>query len=283
MNSERIARFADSQRFFICPVCGEALRLKERSLVCARGHCFDLSKYGYVNLLRGQKPSENYSRENFVSRRQILERGYYAHILSGVTEALRRLGDPAVTLDVGCGEGYYSRCLQEQSGGERLAFDLSKDSVQIAAQSDRTNAVRWFVGDLMRLPLRSGCIDCVLDIFAPANYAEFARVLIPGGHVVKVIPGDGHLKEFRAAARDQLRSKDYSNESVVDYFAQHLSLVSREKVSVTFDMPEEDVSAFADMTPLFFSVDRSQVDCAGVKRLTVEAEILTGGFAPFIR
>ena len=34
-----------------------------------------------------------------------------------------------------------------------------------------------FVGDLAQLPLREHSIDVILDIFSPANYQEFGRLL----------------------------------------------------------------------------------------------------------
>ena len=57
------------------------------------------------------------------------------------------------------------------------AFDLSKESVQLAAKSDASWKVNWFVGDLAHLPIQSKSMDVILDIFSPANYAEFERVL----------------------------------------------------------------------------------------------------------
>ena len=36
---------------FCCPVCGEKLEISGKSYVCSNGHCFDLAKSGYVNLL----------------------------------------------------------------------------------------------------------------------------------------------------------------------------------------------------------------------------------------
>ena len=41
--------------FFICPICKSPFEQKGRSLVCPKNHCFDLSKQGYVNLLRPSK------------------------------------------------------------------------------------------------------------------------------------------------------------------------------------------------------------------------------------
>lgn len=80
-----------------------------------------------------------------------------------------------------------------------LAFDISKDSVQLAAREDAGCAVRWFVGNLAELPVRDGAVDCVLDVFSPVNYAEFTRVLGGSGVVLKVVPGARH-DEQRASS-----------------------------------------------------------------------------------
>ena len=41
---------------FCCPLCGRSLARQNHSLYCEKGHCFDLSKEGYANLLPvGQK------------------------------------------------------------------------------------------------------------------------------------------------------------------------------------------------------------------------------------
>ena len=37
---------------FLCPNCRSPLFLEGRSYRCQNGHCFDLSRDGYVNLLR---------------------------------------------------------------------------------------------------------------------------------------------------------------------------------------------------------------------------------------
>ena len=92
-------------------------------------------------------------------------------------------------LDIGCGEGFYSRKLQESHPDKTFyAFDISKDSVQIAAKSEPDWAVNWFVGDLARLPIKDASMDILLDIFSPANYGEFRRVLSKDGILIKVIP-----------------------------------------------------------------------------------------------
>ena len=237
MSPEKLARFADSWKYFVCPLCREELRLEGTSLRCERGHTYDVARQGYVNLAPGARQSEYYSRESFEHRGQILSAGYYSHIVDAVLSAVGRYcGQIAasidfaglrtrsgaqlrgargradlrssgpqmrapVILDVGCGEGFYARAVQAaHPDATVLAFDISKDSVQLAAREDAGCAVRWFVGNLAELPVRDGAVDCVLDVFSPVNYAEFTRVLGGSGVVIKVVPGARHDEQLRELA-----------------------------------------------------------------------------------
>ena len=40
---------------------------------------------------------------------------------------------------------------------------------------------------------------------------EFNRVLTDSGYIVKVIPGNKHLMEFRNIAKEHLKNQEYSN------------------------------------------------------------------------
>ena len=190
----KLQRFA-SASVFACPICRENLTLVESSLKCENRHSFDLAKFGYVNLAPQIKQSANYDKENFQNRQQILEAGFYQAILEAVSDLLSNSKNAKTILDIGCGEGFYSRKLQESHSDKTFyAFDISKDSVQIAAKSEPNWAVNWFVGDLARLPIKDASMDILLDIFSPANYGEFRRVLSKDGILIKVIPTENHLK-----------------------------------------------------------------------------------------
>lgn len=270
-------RFSHGRSVFRCPICGEPLFCVNNSLLCPNNHSFDIAKHGYVNLAGGTKGStEHYDKESFKKRQQILEAGYYSHICDELVRIVGELPHVVTVLDAGCGEGYYSRELdQKLPDKQMIAFDISRDSIQLAAKSDQ-GGVQWFVGDSTKLPIRSHSINCVLDIFAPANYAEFRRAMSRTGYLIKVVPGNGHLKEFRELAKDHLRKSEYSNQSLVDYFEKHFELVERKLVSKTFNMPLEDREIFADMTPLLFNIDRKEIDLTKTETLTVEGEILIG-------
>lgn len=294
-------------RVLICPVCRKPLELsglQGRSLVCEAGHSFDLAKQGYVNLYRG-KPINEYTKESFQERQVILEKGMYAHILEEICDFLRKISAPGgapapeavqgkkVLLDAGCGEGYYTRELALQLGTsgagvpaadgplELYGTDLSRDSIQLAARTANGMGpgpadIKWFVSDIGKLPVADGSVDYVLDIFTSANYQEFQRILTSDGYLIKVIPGEGHVKELREAAKDQLYHKEYKERRGAAVFGEHFDVVRQKTVSRTFDVTPEERDIFINMTPLLFAVDKSKINWTAVDKITVEGELLIG-------
>ena len=272
----KLQRFA-STTAFSCPICQENLALVESSLKCSNRHSFDLAKFGYVNLAPQIKQSANYDKENFQNRQQILEAGFYQAILEVVSDLLSNSKNAKTILDIGCGEGFYSRKLQERHPDKTFyAFDISKDSVQIAAKSEPNWAVNWFVGDLARLPVKDASMDILLDIFSPANYGEFRRVLSKDGILIKVIPTENHLKEIRQMVQEQLTNKDYSNQDIKNHFQEHFSIQYSQIASLTKPITAEQRQALLSMTPLLFHVDQTKIDWTQLTEITIEAEILVG-------
>lgn len=272
----KLQRFA-SATAFACPICQENLTLLETNFKCCNRHSFDLAKFGYVNLVPQIKQSANYNKENFQNRQQILEAGFYQAILDAVSDLLASSKTTTTILDIGCGEGFYSRKLQESHSEKTFyAFDISKDSVQIAAKSEPNWAVNWFVGDLARLPIKDANMDILLDIFSPANYGEFRRVLSKDGIFIKVIPTENHLKEIRQRVQDQLTNKEYSNQDIKEHFQEHFTILSSQTASLTKTITAEQLQALLSMTPLLFHVDQSKIDWSQLTEITIEAEILVG-------
>ena len=272
----KLQRFA-SATAFACPICQEKLTLVESSLKCNNRHSFDLAKFGYVNLAPQIKQSANYDKENFQNRQQILEAGFYQAILEAVSDLLSNSKNAKTILDIGCGEGFYSRKLQERHPDKTFyAFDISKDSVQIASKSEPNWAVNWFVGDLARLPIKDASMDILLDIFSPANYGEFHRVLSKNGILIKVIPTENHLNEIRQKVQDQLTNKDYSNQDIKNHFQEHFTILSSQTASLTKTITTEQLQSLLSMTPLLFHIDQSKIDWSQLTEITIEAEILVG-------
>ncbi|HEL1649252.1 TPA: methyltransferase domain-containing protein [Streptococcus suis] len=268
-------RFLNSDQFFACPHCGQVLGLDLNSLRCPNRHTFDIAKQGYVNLAPQVKQSANYHKSSFENRQAFLEAGYYDHLYAVLEGKIAELGLCSI-LDIGCGEGFYSRKLAEKMDLDILAFDISKDSILLAARTDSTKSVKWFVGELTKLPIQDKTIDGILDIFSPANYQEFARVLKAGGAILKLVPGPNHLKELRHLAKDQLRKEAYDNQEIVDHFRSYVGQVEQVMVSRTLPITAAHAQVLADMTPLFFQVDQSKLDLSQLTEITVEGVLLVG-------
>jgi ubiquinone/menaquinone biosynthesis C-methylase UbiE len=114
-----------------------------------------------------------------------LQRALYVAVQDRALAELRALR-PQSVLDVGCGTGIFaSRLDRELVPGGVAGCDLSAGMLAEAAA--RSRAVGWMRGDSARLPVRTGDVDAVVSTQAfhffdqPAAWAEFRRVLAPGG------------------------------------------------------------------------------------------------------
>ncbi|MFX4012661.1 rRNA (guanine-N1)-methyltransferase, partial [Streptococcus suis] len=83
-------------------------------------HTFDIAKQGYVNLAPQVKQSANYPKSSFENRQAFLEAGYYDHLDAALEGKIAELGLRSV-LEIGCGEGFYSRKLAEKMDLDILA------------------------------------------------------------------------------------------------------------------------------------------------------------------
>ena len=149
----------------ICPVCGAALEPQGTAWRCAQGHCFDVARRGYVNLLTvTQKHSRHPgdTREMVAARRAFLDAGWYVPIAKTLADLVRRFcPETASVLDAGCGEGYYLSQLSWVP--ERWGIDISRDAVRYAAARDR--GAHWLTATAAHLPFADGGFDCVLSMF----------------------------------------------------------------------------------------------------------------------
>ncbi|MDM8162619.1 putative RNA methyltransferase [Collinsella intestinalis] len=279
MDQRKLHRFDACAQVLACPICKQPVSREGTCLACSHGHRFDIARQGYVNLLRGAHAHDAYDRFSFEQRRRVFASGLYAPVAQAVVTALAERspssGQPLRVLDAGCGEGYFAEAVR-RTGAAVCAFDISRDSIQLAAGQNAEDGILWFVADLAAIPVQDGAIDAVIDVFSPAHYGEFRRVLAPGGRVIKVVPTAHHLHEVRELAADQLRHSAYSNRRVIDHFAASCRLISRTTVSHTLALTPKVRDALIAMTPLLFSVDAAAIDWSGLTQATVEAEVLVG-------
>lgn len=252
---------------FRCPICHGALFTQGNSLRCQSRHTFDIARQGYVNLLARQAAGLYGDRALFRARRDAFEKGFFAPLC----EAVRRLSrEGGVVLDAGCGEGsLLSTVLRPGQTG--IGLDIAKHAVQMAAAHNP--AIHYCVADLCDLPLPDASVDTLLNVLTPANYASFARVLKPGGQLIKVIPNGGHLRELREEIGKTAPPEEPQDTEAA--FTKRLSLVHREKLRYTVACDVALYESVFRMTPLTFGAAPREGASGCV---TVDVTILSGGF-----
>ena len=176
---------------------------RERSLICANGHSFDLARSGYCNLLqpqdrRSRQPGD--PREAVESRRRLLDAGYGEPLLQALLEEIDALAlrPGAAILDVGCGEGTHIGTISRERQIEAHGMDLSTAAIDLAAR--RYPEVTWIIANADRfLPYADGSFDVALSIDARLPPAELRRILRPAGRLLVAVPAPDDLVELRAA------------------------------------------------------------------------------------
>jgi 23S rRNA (guanine745-N1)-methyltransferase len=235
-----------------CPTCGSGLRHEAGSLRCIQGHCFDVARGGYVNLLPGDaSPGTADTAAMVRARESFLQRGFFEPIADAVASAVAASVDSDASccvLETGAGTGYYiSAVLDSLPRCRGIALDVSKHAARRAAHAHaRIGAV---VADTWRgLPVRAGVAAAVLDVFAPRNPTEFARVLAPGGALILVTPTSKHLHELVDALG--LVTVDEEKESrIADSLSGIFELRRTDSVERAMSLEHGDVDALVSMGP----------------------------------
>lgn len=256
-----------------CPLCHTGFRQAGGSLRCESGHCFDIAAKGYVNLLPNQKPTK-YTRVFFENRMAMFAAGLYREVAEAVAAELRKRTLPASglrVLDAGCGEGSYARLLQAAFPRAQVyALDLEKEAIRLAVRG--ASGIRAMVGDLANIPLRSGSVDMLCNIFSPANYGEFSRVLRKNGGVIKIIPGPRHMAQLRALLG---KTPEESGE-VEALFVKQCILERRVLCGGTYPLGEEQRVQLLAMTPLLFDLPEEARELSALREITIEGVLLAG-------
>ena len=128
---------------------------------------------------------------------------------------------------------------------------------------------------MANLPFVDQSVDVIVDIYSPANYAEFKQVLKPDGLLIKVVPTAAHVQELRELAGDQLQSKEYSNQRLLDLFEEHFQILSRQEVTTRHTLTPDAQEALVQMTPLLFYVDKTRLQ-QPLAQVTISGEIVVG-------
>lgn len=250
-----------------CPVCNARLQQHDMVLRCAHSHTFDVAREGYVNLLRKKQVGD--TREMLQARRSFLDGGFYQPLSDTlnalVASYLREIPSPTNILDAGCGEGYYlgrlQRSLEQDEQHCFLGLDIAKDGIRMAAK--RYQAASFVVANLKeRLVIAAQTIHVLLNIFAPRNPAEFARVMVPAGKLIVVIPGPDHLAQLRTAL-PLLQIEENKQQHVIEQFAGYFKLIETVPISYELNLQAEEVRQLVMMTPNYWHLSNEARSAIG--------------------
>ncbi|MBU5467023.1 methyltransferase domain-containing protein [Virgibacillus sp. MSJ-26] len=287
-NKEKSAKkLRETIDLFRCPICQSPIKVFDlKSLICPNNHTFDIAKQGYINMMT--RPTNSlYDKKLFEARQQIITGSNLYTLLHDrvskiIKEHLDSTNDSIVILDAGCGEGSHLQKVTETVGNvatTRMGLDVSKEGVIMAAKNYKDTI--WLVGDLANTPIGDGSCQVILNIFSPANYMEFKRVLAPNGLVVKVVPRANYLKELREVFIPETSNGMYSNDETVSLFKKHFHSVSHYQLCYSKTLNQEDLIHLAEMSPLAWNAKKEQIDAfihQDATEITVDLDILVGSY-----
>jgi 23S rRNA (guanine745-N1)-methyltransferase len=242
---------------------------------CANGHSYDRAKQGYVSLLTGGKHPHGDTAGMVAARADFLGAGHYAPIAAAI--GTTRDG---VVLDVGAGTGYYLASTVDHSGAG-IALDASKYALRRAAKvHPRVGAVAcdaW-----QGLPVRTGSIDVVLNVFAPRNGSEMRRVLADDGKLVVVAPTAEHLGEL--VRELHLIEVDADKQQRIDQQLEpHFARAEVTACEFTMSLSHNDVRAVVGMGPSAWHVAATALNdriAALPEPVTVTASVRVATYRP---
>lgn len=258
-----------------CPLCHSPFEIVNKSLICQSGHCFDIAKKGYINFSQRRK-DRVYGHDLFKNRAEVFEMGLFVPIITNLNQLISEYIFPAnsILLDVGCGEGYYTKNINYLNCAGRVGLDLAKEGIMMASTKDKEGL--YVVADLANIPIADDSVGLILDIFTPANYKEFKRVLMPEGIIIKAIPREGYLKELRKVASGLLRKEEYDSSEVGQYTERNISIMASKRVSYTKSISIDEAKKIASMTPMLANVDINSLDLSLIDKITIDEEIILG-------
>lgn len=241
-------------------------------------HCFDRAAGGYVNLafVKGHSAVSGDPPEAVRARSAFLDRGYYQPAADMIAELADKYCPRGLLADAGCGEGYYSVRLANES---RSVFgaDLSKYAADRAAKRATAAGVRDYclftVASVYELPLVNSSADAVLSMFSPCAADEYLRVLKPGGVLILGCAGPRHLFELKAAVYD---TPTFNEERADLPHDDVMELTDIQRLSYTMAFGAEsgdDVRCLFGMTPYKYRTSAADAErLAAIRELDCTAD-----------
>lgn len=277
----------ENEDVFRCPICTGTMKMDNlKSLICINNHCFDLSKYGYINMLLKTSKTK-YDKQMFISRRTIYKSGFFDPLIEEISQLIiqntKDKNQPIKILDAGCGEGYHLSSIKEKVLQDSpqdvvaVGIDISKEAVIIAAKEYRGNI--WCVADLANCPFASEQFDIILNILSPSNYSEFQRMLADDGIIIKVIPNSNYLQELRTIFYEKTAKEYYSNDDTRELFEKNLDLLDIRSVHYNVPIDYEKLKHLIYMTPLSWGTNQKNIEKvlkSNIDTITIDLAVLIG-------
>jgi len=203
---------AKTAPFLACPFDGHAMKFSDKMVTCDNNHSFNVSKYGYVNMLTNRKRfHENIgdNKEMLLSRERFLGAGYYNFLTEAIKQIIithlprkNKPGGISGILEVGSGTAFYINNLKNSldkllpdKNFFYFGTDISKTAIELSAK--RYRDITFIVADTYsNLPFKDKSVSVILNIFSPRNNREFKRILKDDGLLMTVIPSKDHLNEL---------------------------------------------------------------------------------------
>lgn len=258
-----------------CPKCHQQLKLIGNSYKCNAGHCYDLAKSQYINLLLNPDKSTNHpgdSKESLIARKAYLNKGYYDVILQSVIDCINQYkqSDDFHILDLGCGEGYYTQAMKKQFlKSDIYGLDISKEAINMATKY--TKDVTWIVGNSKNIPILDHSLDFVSALFTVVNLDELKRVTKSKGHIIHVTANPRHLIELKELIYDEIKVKSDKYIRLDLKTIKHFDLVK----TVHIDN-REDALNLLKMTPHYYHIKKEKrgvLDTLQALDITIDVKI----------
>ena len=257
-----------------CPICNNPLSLSsdEKYLSCQHNHQFDKAKQGYFNLLpvqnkKTKEPGD--SKEMINARERFLSGGYYQQLAHKLSQTIDNLVDNTATiLDIGCGEGFYSRAICDGKDMTCYGIDISKAAVIKAAK--KHNQGHYCVASSEQMPLQSSCIDLAFKVYAPVSDSELNRVITDNGFLVNVTPAPRHLWQLREFIYDSVTPHDTAD-TCFDGFEK----ISSEQLSYIIEPTPENRLNLLQMTHFAWKANETIIEAIfNVPQLSIELDFM---------
>jgi 23S rRNA (guanine745-N1)-methyltransferase len=265
---------------YICPICQASLKqhLPSKGYYCENKHHFDMAKEGYLNLLpvqhkKSKEPGD--SRAMMRSRRNFLEAEFYlpmAKAIAAMIDKHRCKSSPIHILDMGCGEGYYSRQIETYcSNSEDIdlhGIDIAKNAI-FAASKKQANA-HFIVASNKRLPYADSYFDLLLRVYAPSNDEEIKRILKTDGLLLIVTPGPRHLWQLK-----EFIYKKVNEHTITVDLPEGFEQLESQRISYTIQPDQANRMALLQMTPFAWRTKgEMQTRIQHAKGLTIETDFI---------